>query len=270
LGMLLHVARLQTAVLLVAVIGWLSMRARMRIPVVCGALLAGSAGALIAFCSQHTGWSYQAFPAKALLFMAIVIMALDTIATRCGESFRYIWPHRMVLASAVAIAVAAFAGVAAVEKRLEARMGQDKIYREFSSYPLGTVVYAFTPEMTPFPLVLDRQYLWGSRFEDLWMLPAIIQNETSRTDRSRPFKALSAQRTAELAELQRSGTAEDFRLWKPKYVWVQRCMSGPGCGVYNHPIDFISWFSESPAFAAEWANYRFEKSLDNLDVYVRN
>jgi len=197
-------------------------------------------------------------------------MALDTIATRCGKSFRYVWPHKMVWASAVVIAVTAFAGVAAIEKRLEARIGQDRIYSELSSYPRGTVVYAFTPEMTLFPLVLDRQYLWGSWFEDLWMLPAIIQNETSRTDRSRRFKALSAERTEELAELQGSGTAQDFRLWKPRYVWVQRCTSGPGCEVYNHPIDFISRFSKSPAFAAEWANYRFEKSLDNLDVYVRN
>src|SRR5206468_6200493 len=112
-------------------------------------------------------------------------------------------------------------------------------------------------------LVLDRQYVWGSRFEDLWLLPAIIQNETSRRDRSRPFKALSTQRTEELAAIQRNNTAEDLRLWKPKYVWVQRCAGDPPCEVYNHPVEFISWFSKNSAFAAEWTKYRFEKTLDN-------
>jgi hypothetical protein len=125
--------------------------------------------------------------------------------------------------------------------------------------------------MLPFPLVLDRQYVWGSRFEDLWLLPAIIQNETSRRDRSRPFKALSTERTEELAAIQRNNTAEDLRLWKPKYVWVQRCAGDPPCEVYNHPVEFISWFSKNSAFAAEWTKYRFEKTLDDdVDVYVRN
>ena len=270
-GMLLHDARLLTAVLLIAVIGWLSLRTRMRAPVFSGALLACSAGASIAFCSQHTGWSYQAFPAKAFLSMAIGTIILDTLSARYGQDLRYVQPHKMAWIGAVAISVAAFAGVAAIEKRLEARNGHLKIYTEFASYPPGTVVYAFTAEMLPFPLVLDRQYVWGSRFEDLWLLPAIIQNETSRRDRSRPFKALSTERTEELAAIQRNNTAEDLRLWKPKYVWVQRCAGDPPCEVYNHPVEFISWFSKNSAFAAEWTKYRFEKTLgDDVDVYVRN
>lgn len=268
--MLSHDARLLTAVLLITVIGWQLLRRRMRAPVFSGALLACSAGALIAFCFQHTGWSYQAFPAKAFLLMAIVTMALDTIAARYGQGLHYVQPHKVAWVGAVAISVTAFAGVATIEKRLEARKGHVQMYTEFASYPPGTVVYAFTAEMMPFPLVLDRQYVWGSRFEDLWMLPAIIQNETPRTDRSRPFKALSTERTEELAEIQRSNTAEDLRLWKPKYVWVQRCAGDPPCEIYNHPVEFISWFSKNSAFAVEWTKYRLEKTFDNVDVYVRN
>jgi hypothetical protein len=203
--------------------------------------------------------------------MAIVTMALDTIAARYGQGLRYVWPHKVVWAGAVAISVTVFARVAALEKRLEDRSDSVKINNEVATYAPGTVVYAFSAEMMPsFPLLLDRQLLWASRFESLWMLPAIIQNETSRTDRGRPFKALSAERTEELATILRSDTAEDLRLWKPKYVWVQRCASDPGCEVYNHPVDFISWFSKSSAFAAEWTKYRLEKTIDNVDVYVRN
>jgi hypothetical protein len=269
-GMLLHNSPLLTAFLLIAVFGWLSLRSRMRAPAFSGELLACAAGAFIAFCLQHTGWSSQAFPAKAFLFLAIAIIALDTIAARYRQNLRYVWPHKLIWATAVAIAVTAFAGVATLQKRFQARNVQLKIYNEFASYPPGTVVYAFTTEMMPFPLVLDRQYVWGSRFESLWLLPAILQNESSRTDRGRPFKALSTERTEELAETQRTDTAEDFRLWKPKYVWVQHCASEPPCEVYNHPVDFISWFSKDPAFATEWKNYRLQETLENVDVYVRN
>ncbi len=267
--MLLQNARL-TAFLLIALVSWLSLRNRMRMPILSGALLASATGAFLAFCSQHTNWVYQAFPAKALVLMAIGTIVLDTMAARYGQCLRYAWPHKMAWVGAVAISVTAFAGAAAIEKRLEARKGDVKIYTEFASYPRGTVVYAFTEEMMPFPLVLDREYVWGSRFESLWMLPAILQNETSRTDRGRPFKALSTERTEELAEIQRADTAEDLRLWKPKYVWVQRCASDPPCEVYNHPIDFISWFSKNSAFATEWTKYRLEKTIDNVDVFVRN
>jgi hypothetical protein len=269
-GMLLHDARLLTAVLLIAVIAWLLLRTRMRVPLFSGALLACSAGALVAFYFQHTGWSYQAFPAKSFLFLAVVTMALDIIATRYGSGIRWVVPSKVAWVSAVAISVMAFAGAAAIEKRIEARTGHLKLYRELASYPPGTAVYIFSVEMRQFPLVLDRQLVWGSRFEDLWMLPAIIQNETPRIDKSRPFKALSSERTEELAATQRANTAEDLQLWKPKYVWVQRCGGDPPCEVYNHPVEFISWFSKNSAFEAEWTKYRFEKSLDGVDVYVRD
>jgi hypothetical protein len=269
-GMLLHDARLLTAVLLTAVIGWRSLRPRMCAPMLAGALLACSAGSLIAFYLQHTGWSYQAFPARAFLFVAIVTIALDSIGVRYGQSFRYGRPRKAAWVGAVAISVTAFAGAAAIRKWVDTRHGHPKIYTELASYPPGTAVYVFSVEMLQFPLLLDRQFVWASRFEDLWMLPAIIQNETSRKDRSRPFKASSSERTEELAAIQRNSTTEDLQIWKPKYVFVQRCAGDPPCEIFNHPVDFISWFSKSPLFAAEWTKYRFEKTLDNVDVYVRN
>ena len=266
---MLHDARLLTAVLLIAIIGWLSLRTRMRAPMFSGALLACSTGASLVYYFQHTGWYYQSFPAKALLFMAIVTIALDTIAARYGKSIGYVWPSKVAWVGAVAISITAFTGTA-IRQRAEARKHPDQIYTELESYPRGTTVYIFSIEMTQFPVVLDRQLVWGSRFEDLWMLPAIIQNETPRIDKNRPFKALSSDRTKELAAIQRGNTAEDLHFWKPKYVFVERCAGDSPCEIYNHPVDFISWFSRNPAFAAEWTKYRFEKTLDNVDVYVRN
>ena len=268
-GILLRDGRLLIAALLFAVISWLSLRTRMRAPLLSGALLACSIGASLAFCVQHTGWSYQSFPAKAFLFVAIVTILLDTLSTRYQYNLRFVWSGKMACVSTIVVLLIALAAVTAIGKRTQTQR-QDPIYTELESLPEGTGVYFFSIEMTQFPVILDRQLVWGSRFAHLWMLPAIIQNETQRMDKKRPFKALSPQRTEELAAMQREATAEDLQRWKPQYVFVERCADNPPCEVYNHPIEFISWFSKNSAFATEWANYRFEKSLDNFDIFVRN
>jgi hypothetical protein len=265
--MLLHTGRLLTTVLLLAVISWFLLRRRMRVPLLSGAFLACSIGASVAFYVQHTGWSYQSFPAKAFLFLTISTLALDYFTAR--YSFNSVWPGKVALLSAIAVSVTAFAVVAGIKKHSQAQP-EATGYAELESFPRGTVVYMFSIEMVQFPWILDRQLVWGSRFAHLWMLPAIIQNEAVRIDKTRPYKALSPQRTEELAAMQREATAEDFERWKPQYVFVEHCAKDSQCEVYNHPIDFISWFSKNPAFAAEWSKYRFEKSLDNFDMFVRN
>ena len=242
---MLHDARLLTAVLLIAIIGWLSLRTRMRAPMFSGALLACSTGASVVYYFQHTGWYYQSFPAKALLFMAIVTGALDTIAARYGKNFGYVWPGKVAWVCAVAVSVTAFTGTA-IRQRAETRKHQDQIYTELVSYPRGTTVYIFSMKMTHFPLVLDRQLVWGSRFEDLWMLPAIIQNETSRIDKNRPFKALSSERTKELAAIQRSNTAEDLQFWRPKYVFVERCAGDSPCKSLTIRLTLSLGFRKAP------------------------
>jgi hypothetical protein len=268
-GILLRDGRLLFALLLFTVIGWLSLRTRIRAPLLSGALLACSVGASLAFCVQHTGWSYQSFPAKAFLYVTIVTILLDTLSTRYQYNLRCVWCGKVAYVSVIAVALITLAAVAAIGKRAQAQR-QDKISSELESLPQGTGVYFFSIEMTQFPAILDRQLVWGSRFAHLWMLPAIIQNETPRMDKNRPFKALSTQRTEELAAMQREATAEDLRRWKPQYVFVERCADSPPCEVYNHPIKLIAWFSKNSAFATEWANYRFDKSIDNFNLFVRN
>jgi hypothetical protein len=145
-GMLIHDARLPTAVLLTAVIGWLLLRLGKRVPMLSGALLSCGAGSLIAFFFQHTGWSYQAFPARAFLFLATAIIALDLIAVRYGKDLRYVRPPRAVWVAAVAFSVTAFAGAATLQRWIETRFGHPRIYTELASYPPGTAVYVFSVE----------------------------------------------------------------------------------------------------------------------------
>jgi hypothetical protein len=48
------------------------------------------------------------------------------------------------------------------------------------------------------------------------------------------------------------------------------CTSQHSCqGIEGKNFDMISWFSQSPAFAAAWSPYRRQPRIENFDVYQR-
>lgn len=228
--------------------------------------LACGIGATLAFYIQHTGWSYQAFPAHAFLTLVFFVLLLEWSAARAGGSIRYVRLPAMVWAAALVLPVLAFSSMA-----LRARHAHPVLLdAELERLPEGTTVYVFSIEMSQFRVLLDHHLVWGSRFAHQWMMPAIIQNEYPRRDISRPFKALGVSRTEYLAGRQRVETAEDFARWQPQYVFVEKCDGAFYCSIYNHPMNFIGWYSQAPAFASEWSHYRFVKTINNFDLYQRN
>lgn len=267
-SMVLHVERTSTLAFLLVAIGWLVVRGRLKTARVSGALLACSFGGLIALDIQHTGWYHQTFPATAFLLLAALWIAIDLLAPDGGivPSGRP-W-NSTLLPAAVVVGIALFA-VAAVHHRREANRAQPQwLNSELATYPPNTSVYVFAVEMNQFPVILDRGLIWSSRFADLWMVPAIIENQTASRPAGRPFKELSPERVNELASLVRAATAEDLRSYKPDYIFVERCAIQP-CDAYSNTFDDLAWFSEDPAFAAEWSHYTLEKSVVHFDVYTR-
>ncbi len=235
-----------------------------------GAFAACSVGATIAFYVQHTGWYYQAFPAKAFLTLAALTLLLAWLSSRSSESIVYVKPSAAIWIAAVSVALIAFGGLAISARRASAGSHAATVDSELLALPEGTSVYVFSIEMSQFRVLLDHHLVWGSRFAHLWMMPAIVQNEYSRKDERRPFKKLGAQRTELLATTFRSDTAQDFAHWKPQYVFVEKCEGAFYCSIYNHSINFITWYSQDPAFAAQWAPYRFQKTVGNFDLYARH
>jgi hypothetical protein len=77
-----------------------------------------------------------------------------------------------------------------------------------------------------------------------------------------------------------AGTLADRKLegYKPRATTVMRswkscrrvCSSQDSCqGIEGKNFDMISWFSQSPAFAAAWSPHRRQPGIENFDVYQR-
>jgi hypothetical protein len=264
--MMLHLERTATIAMLLLAVAWFVLRGRLRIPQLSGAMLACGVGGVIALDIQHAGFYHHTFPATVFLLLGGLWMAIDLGARGWKwEGRRRLW----FAAVAVMLALVGFAVVATHNRRAAERLEQHGLNTELATYPPGTSVYIFTVHMTQFPVILDRGLVWSSRFAHLWVMPAILENLTPPHDPRRPFKALSATRVDELAALQRKDTAEDLHLYKPRYIFVERCAGTNKCDPYTVSFDYIAWFSKSPDFVSEWSQYEFQKTLENFDVYIR-
>jgi hypothetical protein len=83
---------------------------------------------------------------------------------------------------------------------------------------------------------------------------------------------LSAERVRQLSDIQRSDVADDLRTRRPAEVIIPHCLpttEEPCQGLYLMSFDILAWFQRSPAFAAEWANYRRVDGNPYFDVYRR-
>jgi hypothetical protein len=155
--------------------------------------------------------------------------------------------------------------------RPRARPEVTELSQIFSQYPPSTTVYVFSMRVPALATAYNHHLNWGGRFAHLWMMPAIIQNELGHTDPSAPFKRLSPEKLATIAELQRSQSTDDLNYWKPSIVLVEHCDSSHSCqGIEGKTFNMISWFLESPQFAEAWSHYRQQPTTaQNYDLYTR-
>jgi hypothetical protein len=102
------------------------------------------------------------------------------------------------------------------------------------------------------------------------MLPGIIQNELGPTGPPAPFKRLPPQTVTRLATLQRTQSAEDLNYWQPSVVLIQHCTMQQSCAfIEGKNFNMLSWFLQSPEFAAAWSHYQQQPGLEDFDVYKR-
>ena len=66
------------------------------------------------------------------------------------------------------------------------------------------------------------------------------------------------------------GGNEDFARWKPQLVLVERCQDPVvQCQVLeDRHDDLLGWFLRDAGFRAEFAGYRYWKSVGSFDAYV--
>ncbi|WP_035350359.1 hypothetical protein [Edaphobacter aggregans] len=245
-------------------IAWYLLRRRLCDPATSSGLLLASFAAFIAYDLQHTDWQYHRYPYRAFLLLAITWLGIDLLSPYFGRLSR---ARRLTGLSAAALLLCGLSGP------LNAKL-PNHVYTEvdpvFSRLPPSTTVYAISTGVVPLASAYYFHLDWGGRFAHLWLIPAILQNETGAKNPSAPFKRLPPETVAYLADLQRRETTEDLNRWRPKVVLVERCRVESTCqGLEGKNIDLLAWFERSPAFAAAWSQYRRQPStLERFDVYT--
>lgn len=230
-------------------------------------MLLASLAASIAYDLQHTDWEYHRYPYRALLLLALAYPAIDLLSPYFARVSR---SRRLVALCVTPLLLYALSG------RLNAKI-PNVVFTEtdpvFSRIPPSTTVYAISTGVPPLASAYYHHLNWGGRFAHLWMIPAILQNETGPKPPPAPFKRLPPETVAYLGDLQRRETTEDLNRWHPTIVLVERCRAeslASACqGLEGKNIDLVAWFERSPDFAAVWSHYRRQPSpLERFDVYT--
>jgi hypothetical protein len=245
----------------------------LKYPAAPAALLAASLGAGLAYIQQGTAWSYHLFPSTVLLVSALAWIALDLLSTLFSNAAPTT-PRQTLTLAAVTLILFALS-LPAFLARERRQVALDAKYRSdlsilLASYPPQTPVYVFSTSLGEFSAIVENHLVWTSRYNHLWMLPALVENERALAGGPPARMPLSPDRLSELADKQRSDTAEDLHLGKPTYVIVDHCTPETPCQALG-PINFdiLQWFLKSPAFAAEWSHYPLQSTHPAFAVYHR-
>ena len=234
-------------------------------------LIAGI-GATFAYVVQLKGHEYQFVPAKAFFDLLFGVMVIDCWLQWAARRTIPI-PNGLAAAGAMLM----FAGTVALcyplqlaraansytDDRIAAQrtVSQD-IPRGAKVLILSTSVEAF------FEQVLDRDWQWASRFDCLWMLPAIVNAERAADHDGTAEPA--AMRDA--AVLTRKAVSADFTRWRPNLVLVDRCQDtsiAPCMGIGTLRLDVLQWLKQDSSFAAAWSDYVREGSVGPYDLWCR-
>jgi hypothetical protein len=229
--------------------------------------------AALLFDIQHTDWAYHRFPFEFLLGLSVFFLVLDLADGLVSRSVKPAGLERVALAGYVLALCVMAAMAVAGRQRLhlhDASYHLDSMDRYVQSYPAGTTFTFLTTSVGPMNYVHRAGMNWGSRFAHLWMLSAIVKNERNLQEPGVPFKRLAPARVEELAQLQRTQSAEDLKYWKPTILAFQICTAQKPCqGIPGIDFDIVDWFSQDPAFAAEMKHYQLIGTIEIFHVYKR-
>jgi hypothetical protein len=221
-------------------------------------------GAYITLAVQSKGWSYHFLPTKSFLTMTIGLAALVFLRERLplGVARRLQASPSLVSAVAVTALLAGSAGWS-VQQALKHRAGRDyRLVHEFEAFfdsqrrPADSLVL-LSPSMFPgFPLVETRRARWGIRYNHLWMLPGLLEEEHTRPNA--PDRVLTVGRLS-------STLAEDIDASRPQYVIVERQAKMPG----GRLEDVLGLFLQSDRFRQTWRAYTLARRIGGFEIYQR-
>lgn len=278
LSAMAHTAAKHVIAFAVAIVFYAGLRRRLRIEPFIACLLAAATGALLAYIQQHKGWYYQLLTLQIFTYFAVGIIACD-IAERLWLEWRARTRRAETgqLRTPICIGLAFLAFVIALSLRFQhlQRMPywderEVRLAGIYSEYPSGTAVDLLGETPWEWPEVLDQNKVWASRYNHLWLLPAIVRSQDPLdTDRSHH---LSSAKTEELSSLLRRTVAEDLAHWTPTVVVIEEPCCDPDIRPALSRIGYsglLDWFERDPQFRDQWSHYRYQKTVEDMQVYTR-
>jgi hypothetical protein len=237
------------------------------------AVLALAAMAATAACLvQLKGHDYHYVPAIALFDLLLGVIVIDIwlkwFPERAWLPNRSLAAALSVLTCVAAIVVSyplqrARAAHPYVDDRIAA---QRAVSRDI---PRGsTVVVLSTATESIFEQVLARGWEWGSRFDCLWMVPAIVDAERSAARGG----VVEPGALRDAAAMTRGAVTADLKRWRPNPVLVDRCQDStitPCMGTGTMRLDLLQWLQQDPGFASAWKDYVRQGEVGPYDLWCR-
>jgi hypothetical protein len=120
--------------------------------------------------------------------------------------------------------------------------------------------------------IVRYQLIWSQRTNNLWMLPALLRNESPGGWTVSADHRLPPQRLAELESIQHRWMVEDLARWQPRLILVARCQDpAVQCQQLEDRHDnLLAWFLRDPAFRDIFTHYHYLRSSGPFDAYVPN
>jgi hypothetical protein len=250
----------ESTVLLVAVLGVYAI-ARRVLPsrIEADTFWLAAVGFFGAYLWQMKGFPYHVGPVLALVFVAL--MPIVTGGPLVGDRGLLHPPHRLLaLTCSVAIVTLIFSG------------GRYPTTRDTDLYALiereapGGTIAAFGSNMSlGFPLVLEADLHWASRFPTIWPVPGVWHGLHGAGPTPSPEER---RRLEGIMDWTRRAVAEDLQTFGPDLVVVD---DRPRKSLFD-PLEFdwIEWAEQDSLFRAVWEDYVLLERLGPITVYERS
>ena len=248
-----------STLMLVGMLGsYLVARPAMRRPQVTDVFWLAGVGFFGAYLWQMKGFPYHTGPVLALVFIALLPLAAR--GPLVGERGLLEPPQRLV----------AFLGVCVIATLIVSG-GRYPTTRDTPLFAViereapGGTLAAFGANMSfGFPLVIEADLTWASRFPTIWPVPGVWHGLQGSGP---PLTDDERRELLGVMDWTRRAVAEDLQRYYPDLVIIdersRKSLFDP------LPFDWLTWAEEDSLFREVWPGYRHLEQLGPVAVYKR-
>ncbi len=236
-------------------------------------LAAAAAIFLAIYVIQDRGWQYHVLPAQIFILAASLIVAAKTVL-----SPDRLWQRLPAMQKPLIWIAPGFIVLQVLVSGPYSNIMPQLTLPYIQKYSSDGTYYVLSSTIsTGFPLPIEEDVTWGSRFPFQWLLPGVVKGMRAdcRADVER------CERLKEIRSYALNGLAEDLETYKPGVVVVDfRDKDDPSFLYDENEFDLLRYFIDgSPRFAKAWQQYEFKdrvtvlakpaRKMRTFEVWVR-